>query len=113
MSAALKAMAEFTPQCCAQVMMREVLMRVKGIVGVLWCANMAASGTSKAPQAGAKDVRAHSTLVFMPKSDICWIGFMKRWPRTETTLSSPGNPVSTPLSKVNKPQLINNMNGIF
>ena len=42
-------------------------MRVKGTVGALWCANTAANGTSKAPQAGAKDVHAHSTLVFTPK----------------------------------------------
>lgn len=34
-SAAPKAMAGFTTQCCAQAMMKEVLILVKGIVGVL------------------------------------------------------------------------------
>lgn len=107
MNAVPKAMAGFTTQCCAQVTMREVLMHVKGTVGVLWYANMAANGTSKAPQVGAKVVHAHSTLVFTPKSDICWIGSMKRWLLTEPSISTPGNLVSTSLSKVNKSQLAN------
>ena len=66
-------------------------MRVKATVVVLWCANMAAGGTSKAPQVGEKDVRAQSTLVFTPKSEICWIGSMKRWLRTEQNTSTPVN----------------------
>ena len=111
MNAVPKAMAGFMPQCCAQVTMREVLMPVKGTVGVLWCANMAANGTSKAPQVGAKAVHALSTLVFTPKSGICWTGSMKRWLPTETSIPAPGNLVSTSLSKVNKGQLRNKMNG--
>ena len=70
-------------------------MPVKGTVGVLWCANMAANGTSKGPQVGAKAVHAHSTLVFTPKSDICWTGSMKRWLPTETSTSTPDSLVST------------------
>lgn len=113
MNAVPKAMAGFTTQCCAQVTMREVLMPVKGTVGVLWCANMAADGTSKAPQVGAKAVHAHNTLVFTPKSDICWIGSMKRWLPIEPTISTPGNLVSTSLTKINKRQLRNKMNVNF